>query len=580
MKKAKLNALALAVSTVVTLAGCGGGGSGGSTSAGGAATTDVAGKVADGYITGAKVCLDTNANGQCDVGEPTATTGANGAYALTGVSSADAAKPLLVEVPASAVDSDNAGAPIGKSFVLKAPAGSSFVSPLTTLVQQKIEDGSAADVTAAITAVRTALANDGGVTISGTVDLLKDYVAEETAGTSGYADTHKAAQVLAKSFIANYDVVKDGASSPAQLKALQKEATNQALKDLKANQSAGVANPAATVPPTSAVLMNAISQAPADNSVAAAATQDVSIAFDVLNGDTPVRCGDAMTVANTALWDHAASDTIVAPATAAVATKLGTPGATGAQSTSGKMVDLRFFVSGLALLDAKGNLSPVVLNETNNQSKGVALLDFGNNGNVACTTTYVTSVVGKVKPGTYTGVVFTVGVPVYAADGTRLNHSNAADDTNSLPMRVTQMAWTWQGGRKFMKIEFKPDTAIDKAGASTTSVWNMHLGSTGCGVGFNGNADVTTGGVTACSNPNRVKVRFDSFDAGTQKVALDLAELYKTSDLSFDGGMAAGCMSGGTDPECAPVFKQLGLNLGTGLMDSSIVQTVFKAKVK
>jgi len=52
----------------------------------------------DGYLVGAKVCLDMNANGLCDAGEPSDTTRAKGAYSLS-VSAADVAKySIVVEV--------------------------------------------------------------------------------------------------------------------------------------------------------------------------------------------------------------------------------------------------------------------------------------------------------------------------------------------------------------------------------------------------------------------------------------------------------------------------------------------------
>ncbi|MEC8104037.1 MAG: hypothetical protein VXZ24_07080 [Pseudomonadota bacterium] len=43
-------------------------------------TTSLSGKAADGYLAGARVCLDLNNNTACDDGEPTATTSAGGSY--------------------------------------------------------------------------------------------------------------------------------------------------------------------------------------------------------------------------------------------------------------------------------------------------------------------------------------------------------------------------------------------------------------------------------------------------------------------------------------------------------------------
>jgi hypothetical protein len=126
------------------------------------ATKTVNGVVADGYLSGAIVCLDTNNNKKCDVGERTGTTGAGGAYTIPNVNSADLATyPIVVEVPAGAVDSDRG--PVTNGYVMSAPAGKpEFISPLTTLVQSQIES-SGQSLTDAVATIKTQL---GLVTLS------------------------------------------------------------------------------------------------------------------------------------------------------------------------------------------------------------------------------------------------------------------------------------------------------------------------------------------------------------------------------------------------------------------------------
>lgn len=272
----------------------------------------------------------------------------------------------------------------------------------------------------------------------------------------------------------------------------------------------------------------------------------------MVNGTTPVRCGEPLTLANE---------------TFSRTTPFASTGNT--QQTSGKLIDTRFYISSIILVDTQGNKTPLVLTENNNQSKGISLLDFGYNtasSGVTCSTSTYTTVVGKVKPGTYTGVEMTLGTPILSADlTTSLNHSNQSDTSNTpLPLQNTAMAWSWQSGRKFTKIEFLTDNppGITKAGAEAPTAnakWNIHLGSTGC------SGDPTKGFDTTCTNPNRLALNFENFDSETQKIALDVAKLYAKSDLTFEGGGAAGCMSGTTDPECPAIFKQLGIDLETGL---------------
>lgn len=545
----KLSTISLAIAGGVAMAACGGG------SGSSSGTSTLTGNVADGYLTGAKVCLDKNKNGVCDTGEPTTTTGSGGAYSLSGLSDNDAsAYPLLVEVPASAVDSDT-GAAVGKSFVLKAPAGKSgFVSPISTLVQQKLDSGAATTVDAAIAAVKADLAAAGQTAPS---DLFANYISANDTGT------HTIARSLALSMKAYYDAIKDGLSSTAQSQALQDAALTQAVSDLRTGTQTSL----------STVMSAVVAKASSDTTSLSAATQDVTINFDVVNGATSVRCGDVVNLANTQLWDHTATNT----SAAALGTSV-------AQSSTGKLVDLRFYVSNVALLDQDGNATPVVLTSNSNQSNGLALLNFGYNtvssgatyANVTCSpsTGYVTSITGKVKPGTYSGVALVIGVPLYGPDMVRQNHSNAADTANSLPLQNSAMAWSWQSGRKFTKLEFWPSTPVQKTNSATTPRWVVHLGSTGC----SGDPTVGTTAATTCTNPNRVKLAFSSFNASSQKVALDIAQLFKSSDLQYDAGGAAGCMSGTTDPECGPIFKALGLDLSTGTKSATLAQSVFSVK--
>jgi uncharacterized repeat protein (TIGR04052 family) len=278
-------------------------------------------------------------------------------------------------------------------------------------------------------------------------------------------------------------------------------------------------------------------------------------------------------------WDQ--SKLTGAPPSAA--TLLATPGA--AQSTAGQFVDIRFYISNVLLWDAAGNAVPLVMTEDASQAKNLALLDFGYNtaaaGAPTCTATYKTAITGKVVPGSYTGISFTVGVPVRSADlTTKLNHVNVADPASPAPLQTSAMSWTWQGGRKFIKIDFRPDTPSKKFAAGvvgTNAIANTHIGSTGCA----GNP-AAGAPETACTNANRLGIKFDAFNATSQKVVLDVAKLFKDTDLTYEGGGAPGCMSATTDPECAPIFKALGLGftgvIGGRTLTGADVQTVFSVR--
>lgn len=114
---------------VAALSACGGGGNPTST----ANTATLTGKVMDGYVQGAKVCLDLNKNDVCDSGEPTATTGQDGSYSLTyPASSVLAETPVLVSIGVGAVDSTNGT--VTQPYAMRSMGDSAgVISPFTTL---------------------------------------------------------------------------------------------------------------------------------------------------------------------------------------------------------------------------------------------------------------------------------------------------------------------------------------------------------------------------------------------------------------------------------------------------------------
>ncbi len=67
-----------------------------------------------------------------------------------------------------------------------------------------------------------------------------------------------------------------------------------------------------------------------------------------------------------------------------------------------------------------------------------------------------------------------------------------------------------------------------------------------------------------CERPNIGSVVFDTFDLATNVVVADYAVAVAGTDLMLDAGGAPGCMSGATDPECAPIFPTLGVDLASG----------------
>lgn len=119
------------------LSACGGGG-------GNSANVTLTGSVIDGYIEGAKVCLDVNANGLCEASEPSTLSDSLGKYKLAIGNANTAGVNVVAEIPDSAKDSDDEGLTLlaaGKMpYTMTTLATQpSVVTPLTTLVSGKMK---------------------------------------------------------------------------------------------------------------------------------------------------------------------------------------------------------------------------------------------------------------------------------------------------------------------------------------------------------------------------------------------------------------------------------------------------------
>jgi len=167
--------------------GASSGGSSNSGSSNVGTTQNVTGRVADGYLVGATVCLDKNINGACDSGEPSATTISGGQYELKNVNQADLAKyPVVVEVNSATVDEDT-GSAVSKPYTLSAPPGKpQFVSPITTLIANKVLTDPNTTLEQAEVEVKANI---------GEIDPYKDFI-EAKKTDDKYKKVHKIAQVV------------------------------------------------------------------------------------------------------------------------------------------------------------------------------------------------------------------------------------------------------------------------------------------------------------------------------------------------------------------------------------------------
>ena len=263
----------------------------------------------------------------------------------------------------------------------------------------------------------------------------------------------------------------------------------------------------------------------------AAKTQPVDIRFAAVAGETPVRCGTPIA-------------------------------GLGSTAQAAQLADLRFYVSDAKLICKNGSVERITLAKDSRYrytagTSGVTLIDLEDaTGSCAKSGNGWTNAVvrGTVPKGTYTGVKFTVGVPF------ALNHTDIVGAP--APLAFASLGWSWQAGRKFVKIE-----VADPGGAEGTwasKLFTVHLGSTGC------TGNPAAGETVSCKSPNRGAVRIAKFDAAKQQVAVDLQALLAGNDITVNNGGAPGCMSGPADPECGAVMGALGIDWkadgsGTGL---------------
>lgn len=205
MSRFHLKNAALAAAIISLVSACGGGGGGGATptaSSSPPATsttsgTDTTGQVINSYITGATVTLDVNDDGICDISEPQTTTDASGNYKFSG-------KGTHLVCATGGVNTVT-----GLQFVgmLKAPAGATVVTPLTSLIVAQVQktavpvSGKAAPldptaVAAAQTSIMTQLSLPASAPVLTTDPVALMTKAGATAADAKLEQTNAAVQVL------------------------------------------------------------------------------------------------------------------------------------------------------------------------------------------------------------------------------------------------------------------------------------------------------------------------------------------------------------------------------------------------
>ena len=203
-------------------------GGGGGSSDGSAAGTPLSGEVVDGYIVNATVFQDVNGNQVFDSGEPNTTTDATGGFNIE----LDPNNPDAKLISFGGIDSST-----GQSFTgtLTAPAGSSVITPLTSLVQSLVEksaaDGTPISVADANAQLASALGLDGQDLL--TLDPVE--VVADGGSADAYAAAAQVASVISAAAAAQGGDEGDSAAASEDVAAALAEQLLQATEDGNSN---------------------------------------------------------------------------------------------------------------------------------------------------------------------------------------------------------------------------------------------------------------------------------------------------------------------------------------------------------
>lgn len=215
----------------------------------------------------------------------------------------------------------------------------------------------------------------------------------------------------------------------------------------------------------------------------------------------------------------------------------------GADDSSVRPVDFKFYVHDVRLFDSEGTAVAATLDQDELwQYQNVALLDFEDDTSLCSNGTAPTNTTirGSVPAGSYRGIAFVLGVPF------ELNHTDLTATPS--PLNLSSLYWSWNLGRLFLSImtsaETSPSTRFESA---------LHVGSTGC------MGDAELGGVSSCEKPNRAEYSFPDFRLGADVLVADLKGALRQSNLKSEL-----CHSF-TEDTCRGPFEELGIGWSNGM---------------
>jgi len=172
-------------------------------------STSLSGQAIDGYISGATVFLDADRDGVLDTGEVSTTTDSMGNFTLSGGSD-----PLVM--------TGGTDIATGEAFVgtLRAPAGSTVVTPLTSLMSSLMDSDSSLGLAAAKSKVANILGLDSTVDLA-SYDPIAGAVSTDSAEAARASSIMKAAVQIQNTVVQASSVLTGGDGSLSDSAATQ-----------------------------------------------------------------------------------------------------------------------------------------------------------------------------------------------------------------------------------------------------------------------------------------------------------------------------------------------------------------------
>ncbi len=228
----KLHCASLLVSIGITA--CGGGGDSSTDTSSGLKpkpepTTTITGVIADGYLSGALACLDTNDNFSCEENEPQSITNTNGMFSLTTTVENPHQYSIVAQTNSNTIDQDTNNNISNAYTLVSLPGQHAFVSPITTLMNQLATTSSQASINSIASSLKSKLG------VSQEVNLLDDYIAKSSEHgelSADYDQLYRSAQLTARSFGINLTHLRSGDAERAATHNELIIATNNTVNNL------------------------------------------------------------------------------------------------------------------------------------------------------------------------------------------------------------------------------------------------------------------------------------------------------------------------------------------------------------